>query len=184
MERADSPKVFDNYEARGGVDDLVSLVYEELRRIAASIRRNEVHSTLNATALVHEAWLRLKDCPQVAETTPLHFKRIVARVIRQVLIEAARERNALKRGGADAQRITLDESLSASADSIVELIQIDEALDLLEAVDARQAKLAELKIFSDLTNPEIAVELGISLATMERDWRAAKAWLKVHIRAK
>lgn len=184
MERAIGRESSEDIEANRSVDDVFSLVYEELRRVAASIRKNEMHSTLSATALVHEAWLRMKDSPQVASTTPLHFKRIAARVIRQVLIEAARERNAQKRGGAEARRVTLDESLQAAEISMVELLQIDESLRLLEEVDARQAQLAELKIFSELSNPEIATAMGISLATVERDWRAAKAWLKMQFYAK
>jgi RNA polymerase sigma factor (TIGR02999 family) len=159
-------------------DELFSLVYEELLRIASAVRRNESHSTLGATALVHETWLRLKDCPQFASTSPMHFKRIAARVIRQVLIEAARERNALKRGGPDALRVTLDDSLKAFEDNTLELLEIDQALDQLAGADPRQAQVAELKVFSELTNQEIADEMGMSLSAVERSWRAAKAWLK------
>jgi RNA polymerase sigma factor (TIGR02999 family) len=159
-------------------DELFSLVYEELLRIASAVRRNESHSTLGATALVHETWLRLKDSPQFASTSPMHFKRIAARVIRQVLIEAARERNALKRGGQNALRVTLDDSIEAFEENTLELLEIDQALHQLTEADPRQAQVAELKIFSELTNLEIADEMGMSLSAVERSWRAAKAWLK------
>jgi RNA polymerase sigma factor (TIGR02999 family) len=162
-------------------DELFSLVYEELLRIASAVRRNESHSTLGATALVHETWLRLKDSPQFASTSPMHFKRIAARVIRQVLIEAARERNALKRGGPDALRVTLEDSLEAFEENTLELLEIDQALNQLAEADPRQAQVAELRIFSELTNPEIADEMGMSLSAVERSWRAAKAWLKTRV---
>jgi RNA polymerase sigma factor (TIGR02999 family) len=166
-------------DSRQEFNELFSLVYEELRRIAAAVRRNESHITLGATALVHEAWLRLKDNPRLAHTTPLHFKRIAARVIRQVLVDAARERSAQKRGGAGAVRKTLDESMLSSEDFTLDLLHINSSLRKLQEVDSRQAQLAELKIFSELTNAEIAAELGVSLATVERGWRLAKAWLKM-----
>lgn len=164
-------------------DELFSLVYEELRRIAAAVRRNEVHSTLGATALVHEAWLRLKNSPRLGATTPLHFKRIAAHVIRQVLIDAARERCAWKRGGPDAVRVTLDESLQTSEDATLDLLCIDQALCDLQQISPRQAHLAEMKVFSELTHAEIAAELGISVATVERDWRVTKVWLKTRFQS-
>ncbi|SFS08666.1 RNA polymerase, sigma subunit, ECF family [Granulicella pectinivorans] len=162
-------------------DRLFSMVYEELWRIAVSVRRMEAHSTLGATALVHEAWIRLKESPHLASTSPQHFKRIAARVIRQVLVEAARERNALKRGGPAAVRVPLDESLKSFADPTLGVLQIDQFLNQLAEVDRRQAQVAEFKIFSELSNPEVAVELQVSLSSVERDWRVAKAWLKAQL---
>jgi RNA polymerase sigma factor (TIGR02999 family) len=162
-------------------DELFSLVYEELLRIASAMRRNESHSTLGATALVHETWLKLKDYPQFAATSPMHFKRIAARVIRQVLIEAARERNALKRGGPGSLRVTLDDSLEAFEESTLELLEVDQALNQLTEADPRQAQVAELKIFSELSSQEIADEMGMSLSSVERSWRSAKAWLKTRM---
>lgn len=170
-------------ENKAGIDELFSLVYEELRRIAAAIVRNDGSLTLSATALVHEAWLRLKDSPRLGATTPEHFKKIAAHVIRQVLIDAARSRQAQKRGGPDALRVTLEEGLRSVPNATLELLQVDESLRHLERLDSRQARLAELKIFSELTNPEIAEELGVSLTKVERDWRVAKAWLKVYCQA-
>jgi len=165
---------------REQLDALFSTVYEELRRVAANLLRSESCYTLSPTGLVHEAWLRLKASPALAQTTPQHFKNIAAHVIRQVLIEAARSRNAQKRGGPERMQVTLDESMAMGLDRTLELLQVDESLRHLEAVDVRQARLAELKLFSELTNPEIAEEMGISLATVERDWRVARAWLKVY----
>ena len=151
------------------------------RRIAASQRRLESHSTLGATALVHEAWLRLKDSPHLALTSPHHFKRIAARVIRQVLVEAARGRNALKRGGPEAIRLPLDDLPIGGVDCTLELLQVDELLSRLTMMDSWQAQLAEIKIFSKLTNTEIASEFDVSLSKVERDWRVTKAWLKAQI---
>jgi RNA polymerase sigma factor (TIGR02999 family) len=169
-------------DRRRSFDNLFSLVYEELWRIAKSVRRAESHSTLlGPTALVHEAWLRLKDSPQLGSTSPLHFKHIAAGVFRRVLVDAARERNAQKRGGRDAIRVTMDESLKEFEDLTLELIEVDELLKQLAEIDSRQAHIAELRIFSELTNPEIASEIGISLSGVERDWRVAKAWLKARI---
>jgi RNA polymerase sigma factor (TIGR02999 family) len=162
-------------------DQFFSMVYEELWRIAASVRRMEAHSTLGATALVHEAWIRLKDSPHLASTSPQHFKRIAARAIRQVLVEAARERNALKRGGPAIVRVPLDESLKSFTDPTLGVLQVDQFLSQLAEVDSRQAQIAELKIFSELSNPEVAIELQVSLSSVERDWRVAKAWLKAQL---
>jgi len=165
-------------ENRRELDELFSLVYEELRRLAAAMCKNEAHSTRCATELVHEAWIRLKDNPQLAETTPLHFKRIAARVIRHVLIDAARSRAAGKRGGPGVIRITLDESLLRSDQPTLDLLCMDELLDQMDQANPRLAQLTEMRIFSELTNAEIAKELNVSLSTVERGWRLAKAWLK------
>lgn len=163
------------------LNDLFSTIYEELRRLASSVRRNEVNATLNSTALVHEAWMRLRDSPQLAATSPLHFKRIAARVMRQVLVDAARERKAGKRGGSNAVRVPLDESIPGMGGCEMELLALNEALDRLAEMDLRQAEVAELRIFSELTNPEIATELGVHLSTVERSWKVAKAWLKTQL---
>lgn len=168
----------DNADLRREFDKKFTLLYNDLRRIAASLRRMEVHFTLGRTALVHEAWLRLREYPELASVSEENFKGIAARVIRRILVEAARARNAEKRGGPGAIRVSLDESSNAVEDSTVELLVVDEAIKQLGQADERQARLAELKIFSDLTNPEIAAELGVSLTTVEREWRASKAWLK------
>jgi RNA polymerase sigma-70 factor, ECF subfamily len=165
---------------REAVDRLFSQAYEELRRLAAAVRRSEASVTLNPTALVHEAWLKLADSPGVA-TSPLHFKRIAARAMRQVLIEAARRRVASKRGGGTVQVVTLDDSLDGIG-SDRELLALDEALAELEQLEPRQGLIVESRFFGGLSVVETAELLDVSEATVLRDWRAARAWLGRELR--
>jgi len=169
-------------QAQRELDAVFSASYEELRRLAASVRRHEVATTLNPTALVHEAWLKLRGTPAVAHTSPLHFRRIAARAMRQVLVEASRRRHAAKRGGPDAVVITLDESMVAEAPWSDDVLALDAALEALAVVDARQARLVECRFFAGLSVAEAAEALGISEATALRDWRAARAWLALAMR--
>ena len=161
---------------RRALDDLFSLAYEELRRLASSVKRRDSNQTLNPTALVNEVWLRLANSPVQAEST-LHFKRIAARAMRQLLIEAARRRDAQKRGGEGAIFITFDEALVGSPSSQWELLALDDALSELARLDPRQASIVEGRFFGGLEVREIAELLDISEATVMRDWRAARAWL-------
>lgn len=163
------------------LDDLFSATYEELRRLAASIRRSDPGATLSPTALVNEAWLKLADSPRVARTSHVHFKRIAARAMRQVLIEAARRRNADKRGGGDAV-VTFDEALVPAASSSDALLALDSALDALARINPRQATMVESRFFGGLDVAETADLLGVSEATILRDWRAARAWLAQELR--
>ena len=165
---------------RRALDDLFSAAYEELRRLAASVRRNDPAATLSPTALVNEAWLKLADTPAVAHTSPLHFKRIAARAMRQVLVEAARRRNADKRGGGVAV-VTFDDAMSGvtTADDILGL---DAALDALAQLEPRQALMVESRFFGGLDVAETARLLEVSEATVLRDWRAAQAWLARELR--
>jgi RNA polymerase sigma factor (TIGR02999 family) len=167
---------------RRDLDAVFSASYEELRRIAASVRRHEASATLNPTALVHEAWLKLRGTPAVAHTTPLHFRRIAARAMRQVLVEASRRRRALKRGGPDAVVVTLDEASAAEAPWSDDVLALDAALEALAKVDERQARLVECRFFAGLSVAEAAEVLGVSEATALRDWRAARAWLALEMR--
>jgi RNA polymerase sigma factor (TIGR02999 family) len=131
---------------------------------------------------VNEAWLKLAASPRFATTSPLHFKRIAARAMRQVLVEATRRRNAGKRGGDDGiSFITLGESLAAMS-SEQELLGLDTALDELARVEPRQAMMVESRFFGGLDISEIADLLEVSEATILRDWRAAKAWLAHELR--
>lgn len=155
---------------------LFSITYEELRRLASTVRRGDPSATLNPTALVNEAWLKLANSPGLATTSRLHFKRIAARAMRQVLVEAARRRNADKRGGQDANFVTFDESLAVAACGR-ELLGLDSALDELARMQPRQALMVESRFFGGLEIAEIAELLEVSEATILRDWRAAKAWL-------
>jgi RNA polymerase sigma factor (TIGR02999 family) len=168
---------------RRALDDLFSATYEELRRLAASVRRYDGSLTLNPTALVNEAWIKLARTPAVADTSPLHFKRIAARAMRQVLVEASRRRHAHKRGGPDAIFVMFDDALGVAADLSEDLLGLDAALNALARMDARQARVVECRFFGGLEVAETAELLGISEATVLRDWRAARAWLAHALRS-
>jgi len=165
---------------RRALDGLFSAAYEELRRLAATVRRNDPAATLSPTALVNEAWLKLADSPAVARTSPLHFKRIAARAMRQVLVESARRRNADKRGGGAAV-VTFDDAMS-SVTTADDVLGLDAALEALALIEPRQALMVESRFFGGLDVAETAELLGVSEATVLRDWRAAKAWLSRELR--
>lgn len=170
-------------DERSALNDLFSLTYEELRRLASSVRRGDPSATLNPTALVNEAWLKLANTPGLASASRLHFKRIAARAMRQLLVEAARRRNAHKRGGSDDVKvITFDESLAQSANCGKELLALDLALQDLARFQPRQAMMVESRFFGGCDISETAALLGVSEATILRDWRAAKAWLAQALR--
>lgn len=157
---------------------LVPLVYEELRRLARqSLRRERSGHTLQATALVHEAHLRLVDHDSMTWKNRAHFFSVAATVMRRILVDHARSARAEKRGG-DDERITLDVSLLPSEERTVDLIALDEALLELGAFDQRQSQIVELRFFGGLTNEEIGQVLEISPRTIKREWRLAKAWLR------
>jgi RNA polymerase sigma factor (TIGR02999 family) len=170
-------------ESRNLFDDQFSLVYEELRRLAANVLRNEQNGKVTPTTLVHEAWIKLANSPQVADTTPLHFRRIAARAMRQILVDAARRRHAARRK--DAQMlVTFDESLPgiAALSSPREILALDAALDQLNQLSERQAKLVEARFFGGLEINELATLLDVSVATVSREWRSARAWLAIEVR--
>ena len=162
------------------LDDLFSATYEELRGLAARIgaRGGE---TLNPTALVNEAYLRLARSRGLRIESDLHFKRIAARAMRQVLVEAARRRHAQKRGGGQ-QMVTLDEGLDGMAQTSQEVLALDAALLELHGLAPRQATVVELRFFGGLELTETATLLDLSPATVTRDWRAARAWLARELR--
>jgi RNA polymerase sigma factor (TIGR02999 family) len=159
------------------VDELLPIVYEELRRLAAAyLRRERPGQTLQPTALVHEAYLRLlKDRPDRWQNRA-HFCAIAAHSMRQILIDRARARGALKRGG-ELPRVTLDEALVAGGERSIDLVALDEALERLAALDPEQARLVELRFFGGLTIEETAEAMAISPATVKRHWTVARAWL-------
>jgi RNA polymerase sigma-70 factor, ECF subfamily len=164
-------------EDRQSLDSLLPIVYQELRRLAASyLRRERPGQTLQPTGLVHEAYLRLmKDRPDRWQNRA-HFCAIAAHSMRQILIERARARGAIKRGGAQP-RVTLDEALVAGGEQSIDILALDHALEKLAALDAEQARLVELRFFGGLTVEETADEMGISPATVKRHWSIARAWL-------
>ena len=168
---------------RQALDQLFSLAYEELRRLASSVKRGDPSSTLSATALVNEAWLKLAKQPGIAAASRLHFKRIAARAMRQLLVEAARRRNAHKRGGdGEAIFVSFDDSFDGAVTPQENLLALDTALTELARLEPRQALIVESRFFGGLEVSEISSLIGVSEATVLRDWRAAKAWLGQSLR--
>jgi len=168
---------------RQSFDEQFSLVYEELRRLASAVLRREQSGRLTPTTLVHEAWMKLAHSPQIADTLSLHFRRIAARAMRQVLVEAARRRNAgMRRDG--EMMVTFDEFVPGIRNlaSPKDILALDSALDELGRVSERQARLVEGRFFGGLEIGELAELLGISESTVSREWRSARAWLAVEIR--
>ena len=158
------------------LDQLVPMVYDELRRLARAHLRAERNPSLQPTALVHELYLRLADSDRMIIRDRTHFFAIAARVMRQVLVDHARRRLADKRGGS-VTIIGLEPIMEPARPPGVDILVIDEALDQLMAVDARLCRVVELKFFAGLNIEETAEALEVSTATVERDWAMAKAWL-------
>jgi RNA polymerase sigma factor (TIGR02999 family) len=167
------------------LDHLVPLVYDELRRVARGhLRREAPGHSLQATALVHEVFLRLVDADRMTPTSRTHFFAMSARLMRQILVDHARRKQADKRGGG-ATVISLDEVAAAAVrTSSVDVLALNEALDELSSFDARQCRVVELRFFAGLNIPETAEALGISTATVEREWAMAKAWLHQRLSAR
>ncbi len=163
------------------LDKLTPLVYEELRHQAARyLRRERPGHTLQTTALIHEAYLRLIDAKDVNWQSRAHFFAIAANLMRRILVEHARRRDAYKRGGSHV-RMQLDEVLAVANEAHVDLLAIDEALDRLAVIDPQQARVVELRFFSGLSVEETAAALGVSPKTVKRDWSVARAWLRREI---
>jgi RNA polymerase sigma factor (TIGR02999 family) len=165
-------------QQRRALDHLFSLTYEELRRLANTVKRGDPGLTLSPTALVNEAWIKLARTPGIAEMSQLHFKRVAARAMRQLLVESARRRHARKRGGeGEATFVVFEESLDRGAATDKDILALNVALDELARLEPRQAMIVESRFFGGAEIVEIAGQLGISEATVFREWRAAKAWL-------
>lgn len=161
----------------GPTANLAEALYPELRRIAGSLMRRERSGhTLQPTALVGEAFVRLVDQTQIEWRDRAHFLGIAARVMRQILVDHARRHAALKRGG-EMERVTFDESLGHGADREVELLALHDALERFAAVDDRGARVVELRVFGGATVEEIAHTLGVSKRTVDDDWAVARMWL-------
>ncbi len=160
------------------LSELLPLVYDELRRLADSyLRRERDNHTLQPTALVHEAYLRLVGQNTVEWQNRAHFFGISARLMREILIEYARGRNRQKRGGELKTQIALDDAVSFQGEKQVDVIAVDEALAKLEKLDERQARIVEMKFFGGLTIEEIAEVLDVSPTTVKREWSTAKLLL-------
>lgn len=179
----DGPPMFTDSVAmdESVLTELFSATYEELRRLAASVRSRDPHATLSPTDLVHEAWLKLAHSPAFVATSKLHFKRIAARAMRQVLIEAARRRNADKRGSGEPT-VVFEPDLQPAPATAEGVLALDAVLNDLARIDPRQAQMVEGRFFGGLDLAETAELLGVSEATVQRDWRAAKAWLATQLR--
>jgi RNA polymerase sigma factor (TIGR02999 family) len=167
---------------RRALDQIFAATYQELRRLASKIRSDDPRATLNPTALVNEAWFKLADYPALNLKSKLDFKRLAAHAMRELLIESARRRNTSKRGR-ELVFITFDESLESAPACARDLIALDAALEALAEVSPRQALMVECRFFGGFEMSEIAAQLGVSEATVLRDWRAAKAWLAAELRS-
>ncbi len=162
---------------REALDSLLPLVYDELRRLADHyLRRERVDHTLQGTALVHEAYIRLIDQNRVQWQNRAHFFGVAAQMLRRILVDHARAHKTAKRGGA-AMTLALDEALATPEQRDLDLVALDDCLTALAAIDPQQSKVVELRYFSGLSIEETAEVLGISPATVKRDWVVAKAWL-------
>ena len=174
----DFAELLDAWHARepGSDERLFTCIYHEFRRMAAQhLRREEPGHTLQATALANEAYLRLSGSSHSDSGDRAHFCAIASRTMRQILVDHARRRQSAKRGGRDAS--PLDPFVLAAEDS-VNLVELDMALEKLRKLDEREASVVELRFFAGFTVPEVAHALGVSTATIERDWVAARAWLR------
>jgi len=164
------------------LERLIPIVYAELRRIARRyMRRQRPSHTLQTTALVNEAYLRLIDVRSVDWQNRAHFFAISAMLMRQILVDRARERGSKKRGGG-TQQVDLDEAMTITQDWDVDLIALDEALTALSEVDGRKSQVVEMRFFGGLQESEVAVALNVSTETVRRDWRFAKSWLLRRLR--
>ena len=159
-------------------DQLMSLVYDELHRLAHRyMKRESPGHTLQTSALVNEAFVRLVDQKKVQWQSRAHFFAIAAQMMRRILVDYARNRNYAKRGGG-ARKVSLDEGLIVSDERSTEVVNVHEALERLAAFDARKSQIVELRFFGGLSIEEAAEVLGVSQGTVMRDWTLAKAWLR------
>lgn len=162
---------------QAALGSLMPLVYDELRKVAARhLRGQRPGHTLQTTALVNEAYLRLIDASQVRWQNRAHFFAVSAQLMRRILVDFARSRNYQKRGGG-AERVSLDEAMAVAPERGADLLALDEALTRLQSLNPRQAQVVELRYFGGLSEEETAEALKISVRTVRRDWNFARAWL-------
>lgn len=168
---------------RSAGDELLPLLYDELHRIAERQMANErAGHTLQPTALVHEAWIKLVDASDPGWEGRRHFLAVAAKAMRNVLVDHARARGAAKRGGG-RQRLPLDDALALYEDRVPDVLALDDALQQLAGVDEQLGRLVELRFFGGLSHEEAGQVLGISTRSAERGWSTARAWLRSHLRA-
>lgn len=164
---------------QAALEKLMPLVYNELRRLASNyLRRERASHTLQPTALVNEAYLKLIDQRNAQWQNRAHFFGISAQLMRRILVDHARQHQAVKRGGSHQQRLSITSAEEIAQQPAVDLLALNEALDELTLMDSQQARIVELKFFGGLSIHETAEVLGISHATVERDWKMARAWLR------
>lgn len=167
----------------GAIESLMPLVYDELRRIAARhLNRERPDHTLQPTALVHEAYMRLVDQRSPHWQNRLHFMSVAATMMRRVLIDHAKARHRVRRGGANQQRVLLEDNLAGTDNRVLEVLAIDEALDKLAALDEQQARVVELRFFGGLSVEETAQVMGVSTPTVKRYANSARAFLHREMR--
>jgi RNA polymerase sigma factor (TIGR02999 family) len=160
------------------LQQLIVVLYGELKRLANHILNEERrHHTLQPTALVHEAYVRLTGLREMRLDSRRHFYGAAASAMRRILVDYARQRNALKRGGADLQRVPLDEALNVPVDLRLDFERLNEALDALAVFAPERAQLVELRYFAGLSIEDTADVLGVSAATVKRHWHVVRAWL-------
>jgi RNA polymerase sigma factor (TIGR02999 family) len=164
------------------LNKLIPLVYDELHKLASRyLRRERRDHTLQTTAVVHEVYLKLVNQRDANFENRLHFFAVAAQIMRRILVDYARRHHASKRGG-DLYKLSLDEALVTSEEKGADLLALDEALDRLAAIDPRQSRVVELRVFAGLTLEETAQALNISPSTVRREWSMAKAWLHRQIK--
>jgi len=169
---------------RAALESLTPVVYDDLRRMAqALLSRERPEHTLSATALVHEAYLKLVDQRRVQWQNRAHFFGAAAAIMRRVLVDHARARAADKRGGS-VVKIAMEEGMALVEGLAEEILDLDAALDALADLDPRKADVVQMKFFAGMTSQETAAALGVSDATVERDWTTARAWLIAHLRGR
>lgn len=182
-EKTDVTQLLNKAQAgdRESLDRLLPIVYQELRRVAANQLKNERgNHTLQATALVHEAYLRLLEQNEVDWRNRAHFFSIAAEMMRRILVNYAVQRKAQKRGDG-ATHIALDDALSYGEQADLDVVALNDALESLAEFDAEQARIVELRFFGGLTIEETAEVLGVSASHIKREWRMAKSWLKTKL---
>jgi RNA polymerase sigma factor (TIGR02999 family) len=163
----------------GALEKLMPIVYEELRRLARNyLRRERPDHTLQPTALVNEAYLRLVDQRLAKWQNRAQFVGIAAQLMRRILVDHARRHHATKRGGTDRQRLSLMDNAHIDGKPDADLLAVHDALNELAAIDPQQSRIVELRFFGGLSIPETAAVLDVGHATVERDWKVARAWLR------
>lgn len=166
---------------RSGTDRLIELVYDDFRQLAGKYLAAETRSnTLQPTAVVHEAFLKLVDQEDVDWRGRSHFFAVGATAMRHILVDNARSKGAIKRG-ADRKKVAINEEMKISIDSVEDILAIDEALEKLATIDQQRARIVELRFFGGMTNDEVAEAMGVSKRTIQKQWAGTRVWLRAEL---